>query len=153
MTSPAWQNHQSIRLAGRCTIIDGLLGSAILSSLLPADIDHSSVWRNIFSCFKPKNIHLRNRRLSRNTLGISSTRTVPMTLSIRRSDASLTSGYTQTTEQLGFDSTLVFDSYQFRIGAQEREFRIRRNTFFQPEGHRERGTTCWDVTKKGDSSG
>lgn len=62
-------------------------------------------------------------------------------------------GYaTMSREQLGFDTTLVFDSYQFKIGDQEPIFRIMRGAFFARKAIASRGTTCWDVKKKGDDS-
>lgn len=62
-------------------------------------------------------------------------------------------GYaTMSREQLGFDTTLVFESYQFKIGDQERVFRINRDVFFARKAIASRGTTCWDVRKKGDNS-
>lgn len=62
-------------------------------------------------------------------------------------------GYaTMSREQLGFDTTLVFDSYLFQIGDQERVFRIKRDAFFARKAIASRGTTCWNVKKKGDDS-
>lgn len=60
-------------------------------------------------------------------------------------------GYgTMTLAQLGFDTSLVFDKFTFRAQGCEGVFSIKKNAFFNREAIAGCGTTCWEVTEKGD---
>ncbi|KAL0630751.1 hypothetical protein Q9L58_010399 [Maublancomyces gigas] len=60
-----------------------------------------------------------------------------------------------TPEELGFDTTLEFDSYSFRMQCEDgkdRVFQIRSEVFFHRKAIASRGTTCWSVVERGNKA-
>lgn len=60
-----------------------------------------------------------------------------------------------TPEELGFDTTLKFDSYNFQMQCEDgkdRVFQIRSEVFFHRKAIASRGTTCWSVVERGNKA-
>lgn len=60
-------------------------------------------------------------------------------------------GYaTMTPAQLGYDTTLVFDQYKFQMDGCAGQYMIKKGAIIIRPVIASRGTTCWDVMRKGD---
>lgn len=60
-------------------------------------------------------------------------------------------GYaTMTPAELGYDTTLVFDQYKFQMDGCAGLYKIKKAAIIIRPVIASRGTTCWDVTRKGD---